>query len=48
LAEQVGVKAPGTPKTTTVLPPNSASVVISFGPSAVPCMRLMLGMLSPT
>ena len=36
LAEQVGVKAPGTPNSTAVLPPKISSVEVSFGPSGVP------------
>nr|QQZ49843.1 DNA-3-methyladenine glycosylase [Phenylobacterium glaciei] len=43
-----GVKAPGTAKKATFLPPKISSVVVGLGPSAVPAMRLALGSLSPT
>ena len=45
---QVGVKAPGTPNSTTVLPPRSSSLVIPAGPSAVTLVRSTAGSLSPT
>ena len=48
LALQVGVNAPGTANITTFLPLKISSVEISFGPSAVPCISFMDGMVSPT
>src|SRR5215475_8136022 len=47
LASQVGVKAPGTENSTTVLPLKSSSVVMSFGPSLVIRLSLPAGMRSP-
>jgi hypothetical protein len=41
------VKAPGTENNTTVLPANNASLVISFGPSAVFVLKAPVGILSP-
>ena len=46
-AEHVGVKAPGTAKTTTFLPAKSCSVLISVTPSDVLCFSVPLGILSP-
>src|ERR1700729_825167 len=46
-ASQVGVKAPGTEKNTTVLPLKSSSVVIFCGPSLVMRVNLPSGILSP-
>src|SRR5580658_10415547 len=48
LAEQVGVKAPGTANRPTVLPANSASVVSGPGPSAPNTVKVAAGTLSPT
>src|SRR5208282_559903 len=48
LAEQVGVKAPGSANSTTFLPLNISSVVMSLMPSAVMCLSLTEGILSPT
>ena len=48
LAEQVGVNAPGTAKSTTFLPLNRSSVETSFGPSAVARISFIDGMASPT
>src|ERR1700743_3953528 len=47
LASQVGVKAPGTENSTTVLPPKSCSVVIFCGPSLVMRVNAPSGILSP-
>src|SRR5690349_25010969 len=48
LAEQVGVKAPGRPNSTTFLPLKKSSVCTSFTPSGVICLSLTDGILSPT
>src|SRR5690348_15521000 len=48
LAEQVGVKAPGSAKSTTFLPLKISSVVMSLGPSAVIRLSLPDGIRSPT
>ena len=48
LAEQVGVKAPGTANSTTFLPLNSSSVVISAMPSLPRYLNFADGTLSPT
>src|ERR1700761_3760349 len=48
LAEQVGVKAPGTANSATFLPANSASVVSGPGPSAPKGVNVAAGTLSPT
>src|SRR3546814_1074603 len=48
LAEQVGVKAPGTENSTTFLPLNSSSVEISLMPSSVFTRNAALGTRSPT
>jgi hypothetical protein len=48
LAEQVGVKAPGTANSATVLPLKMSSVVTGAGPSAVLVMKVAAGSVSPT
>src|ERR1700722_11782846 len=48
LAEQVGVKAPGTAKIATFLPLSSWSVVSGPGPSGPKVVKLAAGTLSPT
>src|SRR5260370_17696545 len=48
LAEQVGVKAPGTAKSTTFLPLKNSSVVTSLTPSGVISLNFADGTLSPT
>ena len=45
---QVGVKAPGTPNSTTSLPPNTSSVENSCGPSWVASVSFTDGSVSPT
>src|SRR5579863_9861198 len=47
LAEQVGVKAPGTANSATFFPANSSSLEIGFGPSAPKVVNVALGTLSP-
>ena len=47
LASHVGVKAPGTENSTTVLPLNSSSVEMSLGPSLVIRLSVPAGMRSP-
>src|SRR5271170_7910454 len=47
LASQVGVNAPGTENSTTVLPANNCSVVIFCGPSEVMRVNAPSGILSP-
>src|SRR5271170_6051926 len=47
LASQVGVNAPGTENSTTVLPANSCSVVTFCGPSEVMRVNAPSGILSP-
>src|SRR5882724_12712794 len=47
-SEQVGVKAPGTPKSTTFLPANTSRVEMGRGPSAAMVCRVTSGILSPT
>ena len=44
---QVGVKAPGTPNSTTLRPEKSTSVDIFCGPSAVVTVKSTAGSLSP-
>ena len=46
-AEQVGVKAPGTPNSTTVRPAKNSAVSCSWGPSGVARMSLTEGIVSP-
>src|SRR4029078_479886 len=48
LAEQVGVKAPGNAKSTTLFPLKTSSVVTSFGPFSVMMCSFAEGILSPT
>ena len=48
LAEQVGVKAPGTAKRATVLPLKSSSVGTGLGPSGPMVVNVAWGSLSPT
>src|ERR1700754_386272 len=48
LAEQVGVKAPGTANRATRLPAKTSSVFTGLGPSAVASDSFTLGSLSPT
>ncbi len=48
LAEQVGVKAPGTANRATVLPLVSSSVVTGWGPSGPMTVKVASGSLSPT
>jgi hypothetical protein len=45
--EQVGVKAPGTPKSTTFFPPKSSALETGFGPPSVICVNVASGNLSP-
>ena len=47
-AWQVGVKAPGTEKSTTFLPLKSSAVVTGFGPSLDMCVNVPAGSTSPT
>jgi hypothetical protein len=47
LAEQVGVKAPGTASSATVLPLKISSVVMGLGPSDDAVMKTASGSLSP-
>ena len=47
-AEQVGVNAPGTEKSTTFFPLNSSSVGTGSGPLAPMRVNVPLGILSPT
>jgi len=48
LAEQVGVKAPGTANSTTFLPLKNSVLSTSFMPSGVICFIFAAGILSPT
>jgi hypothetical protein len=48
VAEQVGVKAPGTPKMTAFFPPNNSAVVFAYNPSALMNLRVAAGNLDPT
>src|SRR5579859_2002863 len=48
LAEQVGVKAPGSANSTAFLPANSSSDRASFGPSTVMYLSFTDGIFSPT
>ncbi|MGT2467959.1 hypothetical protein ACVOMV_28775 [Mesorhizobium atlanticum] len=45
---QVGVKAPGTPNSTTFLPAKISSPVIGLAPSAVITLKFDAGSFSPT
>ena len=45
---QVGVKAPGTPNSTTFLPAKISSLVRGVGPSAVMIVKVEFGIGSPT
>jgi hypothetical protein len=47
-AEQVGVKAPGSAKSTTFLLAKISSVVSGAGPLSVMCISVAEGTLSPT
>src|ERR1700761_3322881 len=48
LAEQVGVKAPGSANSATFLPANSSSVVTGLGPPSCISVKVADGILSPT